>query len=59
MGGSGKETFPVFQFEGMDPPSGRSLYVINAVTQRALIDEQKLVIVYRGKFSDVVVAVKP
>jgi hypothetical protein len=56
---SGQETFPAFKFEGMDPPSGRSLYVVNAVTQRHIIDQGKLVVIYRGKFSDVVIAVKP
>jgi hypothetical protein len=56
---SKQETFPAFKFEGMEPPSGRSLYVMNAVTQRQVIDERKLVVIYRGRFSDVVIAVKP
>ena len=55
---SGKETFPEFKLEVPDPPLGRSLYVINAVTQRGVIDGQNLVVIYRGKVTDVVVAVK-
>jgi hypothetical protein len=55
---SKQETFPQFKFEGVDPLPGRSLYVVNAITQRQILDEQNLAVIYRGKFSDVVVAVK-
>jgi len=32
---------------------------MSRVNQRSFIDKEKLVIVYRGKFSDTVIAVKP
>jgi hypothetical protein len=56
---SNQETFPEFKFESSDPPAGRSVYVVNAVTQRRIIEEQNLVVIYHGKVTDVVVAVKP
>jgi hypothetical protein len=55
---SKQETFTQFKFEGVDPLPGRSLYVVNAITQRQILDERNLAVIYRGKFSDVVVAVK-
>jgi len=53
------ETFPPFKLESSDPPAGRPVYVLSESVDRSFIDKDKLVIVYRGNFSDVVVAVKP
>ncbi len=41
------------------PPEGREVYVLNGVFDRGCMDRQRLVIVYRGKSTDVVIAVKP
>jgi hypothetical protein len=56
---SGQETFPEFKFEGGNPASGKSLYVLNAVEQKQILDDLKLVVIYRGKVTDVVVAITP
>lgn len=53
------DTFPEFRLESPDPPVGKSIYVISELVNRSFIDKEKLVVVYRGNFSDVVVAVKP
>jgi hypothetical protein len=56
---SKRETFPEFHPEPPNPPADKSIYVMSEVNQRSFIDQQKLVVVYRGKFSDTVIAVKP
>ena len=56
---SKKETFPEFKLESPNPPAGKSIYVMNESVERNFIEKEKLVIVYRGNFTDVVVAVKP
>ena len=56
---SGAETFPEFHPEPPNPPADKSIYVLSRVNQRSFIEKEKLVIVYRGKFSDTVIAVKP
>jgi len=56
---SARETFPKFELETPELSVGRSIYVMDGVLWREFIDKEKLVVVYRGKFSDVVVAVKP
>jgi hypothetical protein len=56
---SHRETFPEFAWETPEVSPGRSIYVMSEREGREFIDEQKLVIVYRGAFADVVVAVKP
>jgi len=56
---SKKETFPEFELESPNPPAGKSIYVMSESVQRDFIEREKLVIVYRGNFTDVVVAVKP
>ena len=53
------ETFPEFKSTPPDPPSGKPIYVMSRVNQRSFIDREKLVVVYRGRFSDTVIAVKP
>jgi hypothetical protein len=53
------ETFPEFKSTPPDPPAGKPIYVMSRVNQRSFIDREKLVIVYRGEFSDTVIAVKP
>jgi len=53
------ETFPEFKPEPPNPPADKSVYVMSEVNQRSFIDREKLVVVYRGKFSDTVIAVKP
>ncbi len=56
---SKRETFPEFKPEPPNPPADKSIYVMSRVNQRSFINKEKLVIVYRGKFSDTVIAVKP
>jgi len=41
------------------PPPGKAVYVIHGPYYRSFIDEQKLVVLYRGGVSQVVVAVPP
>lgn len=53
------ETFPEFKSTPPDPPAGKPVYVMSRVNQRSFIDREKLAIVYWGKFSDTVIAVKP
>jgi len=55
---SKRETFPEFKQEDPELSVGRFVYVIDAVAWRDFIEKEKLVVVYRGKFSDVVVAVR-
>ncbi len=56
---SGRETFPKFELEVPELSPNRSIYVVDSRYWRDFVDQEKLAIVYRGKFSDVVVAVKP
>lgn len=56
---SKRETFPEFKLEVPEVTPGKSIYVMNGVLWREFIDREKLMVVYRGNFSDVVVAVKP
>jgi hypothetical protein len=59
---SKQETFPEFVFAGFGPPvgkAGKSVYVLSGVSGRAFIDNEKLAVIYRGKSTDVVVAVSP
>ena len=57
---SKKETFPEFLYVSLeDFPKGKSIYVIHSAYLREFIKKEKLAIVYRGKLSEVVVAVKP
>jgi hypothetical protein len=56
---SGQETFPKFELDTPEFSPGRSIYVINKVLERKFIDREKLTVVYRGKFTDIVVAVRP
>jgi len=56
---SGAETFPEFHPEPPNPPADKSIYVLSRVNQRSFIEKEKLVIVYRGKYSDTAIAVTP
>ena len=56
---SGKETFAEFTLEKPDPPLDRSVYVLNGIDQREFIAREKLAVVYRGRLSDMVIAVRP
>jgi hypothetical protein len=57
---SKRETFPEFVYiSSPEFPTGKSIYVIPEGYYREFIQKQQLAIVYRGKLSDVVVAVKP
>jgi hypothetical protein len=56
---SNREDFPEFMASLPDPPPGKSIYVLHRVTERAFLENEKLVVVYRGKSTDVVIAVKP
>jgi len=55
---SGRETFAEFHPEPSNPPADKSIYVLSRVNQRSFIEREKLIIVYRGRFSDTVIAVK-
>lgn len=54
-----RETFPEFRFVGSDLPAGKPIYVLSGGDGREFINQQKLAVIYRGKRSDVVVAVQP
>jgi hypothetical protein len=56
---STRETFRQFELKVPELSTGRSIYVLSGVLWREFIDKERLMIVYRGNFSDVVVAVKP
>jgi hypothetical protein len=56
---SKKETLSEFILESPNPPPGKSVYVMSESVDRDFIEKEKLAIVYRGNFTDVVVAVKP
>jgi hypothetical protein len=53
------ETFPEFTAPVPEPPTGKSIYVMNGLFEREFLEKEKLVVVYRGKSTDVVIAVKP
>ena len=52
------ESFPEFNAPATEPPVHESIYVLNGLFDRAFLDREKLVVVYRGKSTDVVVAVR-
>ena len=56
---SRKETFPEFKAVAGAFPTGKSIYVMHGPFERAFIEKERLVIVYRGKSKEVVVAVRP
>jgi len=57
---SKEETFNVFsQIDGQDPPAGKAVYVLRAGYHQPFIDHEKLRVIYRGKSTDVIVAVRP
>ena len=56
---SKEESFSEFILESPNPPPGKSIYVMSESVDRNFIEKEKLAIVYRGSFTDVVVAVRP
>jgi hypothetical protein len=54
---SKKENFAEF-FWTVPPTEGKSIYVLNGAADREFLDKEKLVVVYRGKSSDVVIAAR-
>jgi hypothetical protein len=56
---SNSQTFPELKSAPPNPAPGKSIYVMSQVNQRNFIDQEKLVVVYRGRYSDTVIAVKP
>ena len=58
---SNRETFPEFTLiaDDLHPASGNAVYVLAAPFHQMFIDEQKLRVIYHGKSTDVVVAVRP
>jgi hypothetical protein len=56
---SNTETFLNFSAPTAEPPVDRSIYVLHGLFDRGFLDKQKLVVVYRGKSTDIVVAVRP
>jgi hypothetical protein len=55
---SRRETFPKFELEVPEISPGRSIYVMSGIAGREFIEKENLVIVYRGKSTDIVVAVQ-
>jgi len=53
------ETLSEFRLESPNPPPGKSIYVMSESVEQNFISKEKLVIVYRGNFTDVIVAVRP
>jgi hypothetical protein len=54
------EAFPEFMFVAANEfPVGKSIYVMHAGYSGELIEKQRLVVLYRGKSTEVVVAVRP
>lgn len=57
---SKRETFPEFEYvPASGLPVGKSIYVLHGGAYREFIEKERLAIVYRGKLSEVVVAIKP
>jgi hypothetical protein len=57
---SKKESFPEFPYMSLENfPTGKSIYVLHAGYFREFIKKERLAIVYRGRISEVVVAVRP
>jgi len=57
---SKKETFPEFAYvPSQDFPVGKSIYVLHGSYYAEFIKKERLAIVYRGKSTEVVVAVRP
>ena len=58
---SDRETLPGFTLisDDLHPPPGKAVYILAASFHQAFIEEQKLRVIYRGKSTDVVVAVRP
>lgn len=52
------ESFPEFRAPAKEPEVHESIYVLHGLFDRAFLDREKLVVVYRGKSTDVVVAVR-
>jgi hypothetical protein len=56
---SGRETFPEFKAVAGAFPVGRAIYVMHGPFERPFIEREGLVVIYRGKAGEVVVAVPP
>jgi hypothetical protein len=56
---SKRETFREFLDSGEDLPKDKSVYVLLGRYRQSFIVQEKLAIIYRGKSTEVVVAVKP
>jgi hypothetical protein len=55
---SDRQTFPEFEVKIPYPDSGKSVYVMNGLFEKEFLDREKLVVVYRGKSTPVVIAVR-
>ncbi|HEV8415271.1 MAG TPA: hypothetical protein VGQ49_16895 [Bryobacteraceae bacterium] len=51
--------FPEFVLAGDPPPAGKAIYVLLAPYDQPFIDREKLRVIYHGKSTGVVVAVRP
>jgi 4-amino-4-deoxy-L-arabinose transferase-like glycosyltransferase len=56
---SHRETFPEFKMDAPELSPGRSIYVLNRVDWREFVEKEKLTAIYRGRYSDVIVALRP
>jgi 4-amino-4-deoxy-L-arabinose transferase-like glycosyltransferase len=53
------ETFADFTLLVLNAPADKSIYVLHGANEREFLDKEKLVVIYRGKSTDVLVAVRP
>jgi len=56
---SGKESFPEFRPVAGEFPSGKAIYVMDGPFDRKFIEQERLVVIYQGESTAVVVAVRP
>jgi hypothetical protein len=56
---SGKESFPELRPVAGEFPSGKAMYVMDGPFDRMFIERERLVVIYQGESTAVVVAVRP
>lgn len=56
---SGKESFPDFKAVSGEFPPGKAMYVMDGPFDKKFIEREGLVVIYRGKTTAVVIAVRP
>jgi hypothetical protein len=56
---SKQETFPEFTTTIPYPPPGKAVYVLNKSFDQEFLDKEKLVVIYQGKSTGAVIAIRP